>query len=188
MAAYSGQQTTEDLILDLSLASAYPVGIEGQDLFRGAASTQALAYRTEKMKRHELRELEHTMGPLLGLLANDVTHPIAAKSAYGIRTLVLSRACLNSYVENDGIHIMARVFDQLLSNSVDLHAITDTRSIVENLGVLYRELAGFYAPEIVGVGVIRQDRRVVGWGRRLDLGGLRTIKKKNRNNSAGNRA
>ena len=79
---YAGQQTTDDLILDLSLASAFPVGIEGQDLFRGAASTQALAYRTEKMDKHELRELEHTMGPLLGLLANDVHHPIAAKSAY----------------------------------------------------------------------------------------------------------
>ena len=96
---YSGQQSTENLILDLSLASAYPVGIEGQDLFRGAASTQALAYRTEKMEKHELRELEHTMGPLLGLLANDIYHPIAAKSAYGIRTLVPSRACLNSYVD-----------------------------------------------------------------------------------------
>jgi hypothetical protein len=164
MAAYSGQQTTEDLILDLSLASAYPVGIEGQDLFRGAASTQALAYRTEKMKKHELRELEHTMGPLLGLLANDVTHPIAAKSAYGIRTLVLSRACLNSYVENDGINIMARVFDQLLSNSVDLHAITDTRSIVENLAVVYRELARFYASDIVVVGAIRHCVRMINYG------------------------
>lgn len=161
---YKGQQTTDDLILDLSLASAYPVGIEGQDLFRGAASTQALAYRTEKMEKHELRELEHTMGPLLGLLANDIYHPIAAKSAYGIRTLVPSRACLNSYVDNGGIPIMARVFDQLLSSSCDLFTITDTRSIVENLGVVYRELARFYGTDIVNHGAIRHCVRMINYG------------------------
>ena len=161
---YAGQQTTDDLILDLSLASAFPVGIEGQDLFRGAASTQALAYRTEKMNKYELRELEHTMGPLLGLLANDVNHPIAAKAAYGIRTLIPSRACLNRYVENDGVQIMARVFDQLLSNSVDLHTISDTRTIVENLAVVYRELARFYNTAIVTHGAIRHCVRMINYG------------------------
>jgi|MDTB01.1.fsa_nt_gb hypothetical protein len=161
---YAGQQTTDDLILDLSLASAFPVGIEGQDLFRGAASTQALAYRTEKMDKHELRELEHTMGPLLGLLANDVHHPIAAKSAYGIRTLIPSRSCLNRYVENDGIPIMARVFDQLLSNNVDLHTLSDTRTIIENLAVVYRELARFYDVTIVRYGAIRHCVRMINYG------------------------
>ena len=32
--------TTDDLILDLSLASSFPVGVDGQDLFAGTASMQ----------------------------------------------------------------------------------------------------------------------------------------------------
>ena len=78
----------ESLILDLSLASAFPITVSGQNLFKGTASMQALAYRTAKMGKHELKTLEYVMGPLLGLMSTNLHHPIAAKASFGIRTLI----------------------------------------------------------------------------------------------------
>ena len=144
--------TTQDLILDLSLASQFPVGVEGQDLFAGTASMQALAYRTEKMSKSELRELEYTMGPLLGLLTSDMYHPIAAKAAFGIRTLIPSRTCLNRFVECNGFNLIAKVLDTMLTSTVDLHVASNTYTIVENLAVVYRESARFFDNQIVRVG------------------------------------
>jgi hypothetical protein len=156
--------TIDDLILDLSLSSAFPVGVGGTNLFKATASMQALAYRTAKMEKHELKELEYVMGPLLGLLVSDLNHPIAAKSAFAIRTLIASRKCLNRFVECDGIHLLGTVLDQLLVSGVDLNVLCDERTIVENMAIIYREGARYFDKEIVVVGALRHCVRMVTYG------------------------
>jgi len=154
-----------DLILNLSLASAFPVGVENSgNSFIGTASIQALAYRTETMQRHELKEMEFVIGPLLGLLSADLKHPNAAKASHAIRTLIPSRICLNRYVANNGFHIMGKVLDILLVGSVDLHTLSDTRTIVENMAIIYRESARFFSEQIVLVGALRHCVRMLSLG------------------------
>jgi hypothetical protein len=156
--------STADLVLDLSLASSFPIGVEGTNLFRGTASVKALAYRTENMDKHELREFEHTLGPLLGLLVNDIYHPIACKASQAITALIMSRTCLARFVECDGIALMAKVLDQLLSSSVDLYTVSDSRSIVENLAIVYREASQYYENQVVAHGAIRHCVRMINYG------------------------
>ena len=156
--------TLEELILDLSLASAFPIGVGGSNMFKGTASMQALGYRTAQMQKHELKDLEYVMGPLLGLLATDLNHPIAAKAAFGIRTLIPSRMCLNRFVECDGFHIMGKVLDTLLVSSTDLHELSDTRSIVECMAIVYREAARYFDKAIVSVGALRHCVRMLHYG------------------------
>jgi hypothetical protein len=154
----------DSLILELSLASSYPIGVGGQNMFKGTAAMQALAYRTEKMAKHELKQLEYVIGPLLGLMSTDLNHPIASKAAFGIRTLIPSRTCLNRFVECDGFRIMGKVLDQLLVAGNSLHELGPIRTIIESMAIVYRESARFFDKEIVIVGALRHCVRMLNYG------------------------
>ncbi len=155
----------EQLILDLSLASAFPVGVErNKRQLESTASIQTLAYRTENMQKHELKELQFVMGPLLGLLAADLKHPNASKASQAIRALIPSRACLNQFVACNGFMIMGKVLDILLVGATDLTKISPPRTIVESLCTVYREAARFFPDQIVFVGALRHCVRVLSLG------------------------
>ena len=159
------KQKMTDLILELSLTAAYPLNLTGIDEFRGAAATKALAYRTEVMGVKELRELEYTIGPLLGLLSADVHSPLAPPASIGLRNLLGSYVCIVRFVELDGANITGRLMDQLLTGkAMDLHTPSPSRTIVENLSVCYRELARWFPKQIVHAGVIRQCVRMIQYG------------------------
>jgi hypothetical protein len=148
-----------NLILDLSLASTLPIGVHGRDFIRATASANALMCRTKEMQPRELRELEYSIGPLLSMLANDIEDPVAAKCASGIRYLMPSRICMSQLLSQDGLFVIARVLDELLSSNstVDLKCASVGREIVEHLSVCYREIGRFYPWEIVKVGALRHS-------------------------------
>ena len=154
-----------DLILELSLTAALPLNLTGIDEFRGAAATKSLAYRTEHMGPKELRELEYTIGPLLGLLSSDVNSPLAAPASTGLRNLLGSYRCIVRFVELDGAHMTGRLMDQLLSGkAMALKTPSASRTIVENLALCYRELARWYPQQIVRAGCIRHCVRMMQYG------------------------
>lgn len=163
--AEKDKQRLSDLILELSLTAAYPLNLTGIDSFRGAAATKALAYRTERMQPKELRELAYTVGPLLGLLAADVHSPLAPPASIGIRTLLASHVCIVEFVALDGIMVLGKLFDQLLTGgAMDLHTPSPKRTVIENLVICYREIARWYPKPIVVVGAIRHCIRLLLYG------------------------
>ncbi len=149
-------EVINDLILELSLASSNPVGVNGRSYIQASAAASALANRTSIMDKKELRTFEWTIAPLLDLLKLDINNPVAAKAAYGLRTLMPSRICMSRYFELDGLVVMSRILDILLAKKIsELKSPSDCRSVVEHLAVCYREIARFYQWEIVNVGAIR---------------------------------
>lgn len=165
MMAGGGTATLNDLVLELSLTAAFPLNLRGIDEFRGAAATKALSYRTEAMGPKELRELEYTLGPLLGLLSSNLSSPMAPPAAIGIRTLLGSHVCIVRFHELEGIPITGRLMDQLLSGkAMDLTTPSPTRTIVENLAICYRELSKWYPDDVVNAGAIRHCVRMIDYG------------------------
>ncbi len=145
-----------DLVLELSLAAALPMGIEGRNKIQASAAASALASRTECMDKAELRTYGWTIPPLLALLVQDVESPIAAKASKGLMTLMYSRICMASFIESDGLTTISRVLSILLAkHSSQLHIISDCRSVVEHLAICYREIARFYQWKLVNAGGIR---------------------------------
>ena len=53
--------------------------------------------------KRDLRELEIAIGLLLALLVSDIDNLVAAKAAFGIRSLVSSRVCMNAFINLDGL-------------------------------------------------------------------------------------
>ncbi len=152
----SSVEVINDLILELSLASSNPIGVNGRSYIQASAAASALGNRTAMMDKKELRTFEWTILPLLDLLKLDINNPVAAKAAYGLRTLMPSRICMTRYMELDGLGIMARILDILLAKKIaELKTQSSFRSVVEHLAVCYREIARFYQWEIVNVGGIR---------------------------------
>lgn len=145
-----------DLVLELSLAAALPMGIEGRSKIQASAAANALASRTECMDKTELRNYSWTISPLLALLVQDVESPVAAKSSKGLMTLMYSRVCMAAFIEADGLTTISRVMSILLAKHAShLHDISDHRSVVEHLAICYREIARFYQWKIVNAGGIR---------------------------------
>lgn len=149
-----------DIILDLSLASCLPAGERGGDYIHAAAAANALACRCEEMSTRELRELEYTVIPLLNLLKRDMynPNPITCKAAaYGLRSLMRSRLCMSRLLDEDGLDIIARIFDIFLGpNKINLYTVTSNqRTVVVHLSVMYRELARFYPLKLVKIGALR---------------------------------
>eukprot|EP01038_Epipyxis_sp_PR26KG_P005304 gene5304-7367_t len=145
------------LILDLSLASSLPISADlNRNYIQAAAAASALGYRTNQMNKKELMSFEYTILPLLTLLKADIEDPIAAKSAYGIRVLLTSTECMNSFLQHDGLATISRILDILLiKKSSELKQHCNTRTIVEHLANCYREIGQFHKWEIVRVGAIR---------------------------------
>ena len=149
-------EVINDLVLDLSLASALPVGADGRNFIRATAAAGSLAARTSVMDKKDLRSFEWTILPLLTLLKADVDHPVATKAAYGIRTLMPSRICMSKFLECEGLPTMGKVLDILLTKkSSEMRSKCEARNVVEHLAICYREIARFYPWEIVMAGGIR---------------------------------
>jgi hypothetical protein len=149
-------EVINNLLLDLSLVSALPVGLEGRDFIKATSSTSALVSRTLHMKPHELKDLCYTLGPLLTLLITDLNNPVAEKAAYGIRTLMPSRVCMNAFLEMDGLNVVSRVFDAHLgANPIDLAIPSIERNTIEHLSCVYRDIGRFYPWRITQAGGVR---------------------------------
>lgn len=145
-----------DLILDLSLASQFPVGVDGVNFIRAAASSNALVCRTQVMQPKELRELEYAIGPLLAMVVSDIDNPVAAKAAYGIRSLMPSRVCMNQFLDQGGLIIISRILDTLLGrDKIDMKTPSLHREIVEHLSACYREMGRFFPWPLVKSGALR---------------------------------
>jgi len=83
MSSSVSQKVIDDLILDLSLASSLPIGLDGRNFTHAASAANTFAYYTSKMRPKELKQLEYAIGPLLILIQADIDNPVAAKAALG---------------------------------------------------------------------------------------------------------
>ena len=144
-------------MLDLSLASALPMAREGRNKIRMTASVSAIGCISQDLSPKELRSLEYAIGPLLSLMASDIEEPLAAKAASTLRTLMASRVCMKQLITCNGLIIIGKIFDTLLSvtRALDLIIESVSSSVLEHLAAVYKMVSLFYPWEIVRVGAIR---------------------------------
>eukprot|EP01036_Dinobryon_divergens_P049269 gene49269-66027_t len=81
----------DNLVLDLSLASAFPIGAEGRNYVRATGCANALSCNANIMETRQLKHLDQSVGPLLILLIADIDEPVSAKAALALRSLMPSR-------------------------------------------------------------------------------------------------
>jgi hypothetical protein len=149
-------EVINDLVLELSLASALPVGLHGRNLRLAASAANSFAYHAERMSAKELKHLEYAIGPLLSLLYVDIDNPVSSKAALGLKILMASRVCILRFMELDGLLIISKIFDILMGyDMIDFNVPSIHRSIVEHCSICYREVARFYPWKIVDVGALR---------------------------------
>ena len=128
-----------DLILELSLASALPVGLYGRNLTYAASAANTFAYYTQNLPAKQLKKLEYAIGPLLILLHADIDNPVSSKAALGLKILMSSRVCLLRFIELNGLLVVSKIFDALMGfNMIDLKEPSIHRSIIEHCSVCYR--------------------------------------------------
>ncbi len=145
-----------DLLLDLSLVTALPVGLDGRNYSLATASANALVCRTKNMTSGQLRELEYTVGPLITLMMSDIDNPVSLKAGFGLATLMPSRVCMAKFIELDGLTVVGKLLDLFLGSSmIDLQNKNPKKELTEHLFVIYREIARWYPHKLVPVGVIR---------------------------------
>ena len=139
------QELIDDLVLELSLASALPIGLNGRNYILATSAANSLAYHTSNMPKKELKKLEYAVGPLLILLAMNIDDPVSGKAALGLRSLMPSRVCISRFIELDGLLVAANIFNTLMGfNMVDMKTASNHRTLVEHLAVCYREISRFY--------------------------------------------
>ena len=149
------EKTIDDLVLDISLVSSYPVGVNGRNYIIGVSAANQLAVKTAELEKKELRELEYTIGPLLTILVTDLDNPLAAKAAFGIRSLIPSQICMSMFFSEQGLEKCEKIFDSLLGNDMlGIHSYFH-RQVILNLAICYREIARFYPLRLVDVGALR---------------------------------
>lgn len=145
-----------ELVLELSLASSLPIPSKGRSYIRAAAAAFSLANRVSTFPKKDLGAFEYTIPPLLTLLKSDIENPIASKAALGLRTLIISVVCMDRFLADDGLNIIARVLDILLvKRATELNKPTEVRGVVENLAICYREIVRFHQWKVVRAGAIR---------------------------------
>jgi len=150
------QHVIDNLVLELSLASALPISLYGRNYIQATSAANTLAYHTSTMKKKELRKLEYAVGPLLILLSMNIDDPVSAKAALGLRSLMPSRVCMSKFLELEGLVIVSNIFNALMGfNMVDMKSPSVHRSIIENCAVCYREIARFYPWKIVNINGLR---------------------------------
>jgi len=147
----------DDLMLDLSLASALPMASEGRNKIRVVASVNAIASISKDLAPRELRALEYAIGPLLVLMTADIDEPLAVKAAFAISSLMASRVCMKRLLESGGLVIIGKIFDNFLSvdRNLDLKVTSISRSILDHLSAVYKAVGLYFPWEIVRVGAIR---------------------------------
>jgi hypothetical protein len=109
-ASMSTDEVLNDLILEISLAAALPMGVRGSNFILAASASNALANRASELKPSELKRLEHSVESLLALMRNQGgTNPVVVKAALSLRTLLVSRVNLLRFLELDGMHTLGQV-------------------------------------------------------------------------------
>lgn len=165
LASRTDEQIISDLILDLSLVTAAPIGAGKRDLIRATAAANSMARITSEMDIKDLRTFEWTVEPLVRLLLVDIEDPLAAKVALALKSLMSSRICMSRLIDSGGLGDVAKVLDILLSKKTnELKSLNTTHAIVENLGVCYREIARFHAWKLVEVGGLRHCVAMLRYG------------------------
>lgn len=155
----------DDLLLELSLAAAMPIGTAGRDYIKATSAANSFANHTKTMNPGQLREMKHGVGPLLTLLVADVDDPVAGKAALGLRSLMSSRACILQFIELDGLMVISKIFQQLMNGKkIDLETPSTHRTIVEHCSACYREIARYYPWKVVRVGALRQCVTIIKYG------------------------
>jgi hypothetical protein len=150
------EETINRIVLDLSLATALPISVDGRSFISAAAAASALGSITSTMKKNEIRKFAFTIEPLLTLLKIDIDNPVAAKAAFGLKNLMASKDCINELLSKDGLNDVSRILDiVLVKKSSELKTHSEFRSVVENLAVCYREISVHYPWEVVKAGALR---------------------------------
>lgn len=164
-ASRSDDEVINDLILELSLVTAMPINAGGRNLVRASAAATALGNITSKLDIKELRKFEWTVEPLVRLLLVDIDDPLAAKTAYAIRTLMSSRVCMTKLIDTGGLADLAKVLDIMCSKrTTEMKGLTIVHSLVENLAICYREIARFHNWKLVEVGGLRHCVALLRYG------------------------
>jgi len=153
------QEQIDDIILELSLASALPINIHGRNLVKAAAAANILADYTSKLPPKELKHFEFAVGPLLVLFSTDLDNPVSAKAALGLETLLPSRICLKRFLELKGDDMVSNILNKLMGNTmVDLSETSEAgvrKTLVVHCMAMYRIIAGVYPWKIVNNGGLR---------------------------------
>ena len=155
----------KDIILELSLASALPLNIHGRNFIRAAAAANILSHHTQTLPATELKKFSFAVGPLLTLLSMDIDNPVAAKAAYGLRSLLNSRVNLGRFLDLDGLDVIANILNTLMGRKmIDLKVESTHRTIVDHALTIYREVAFVYPWKVVNVGALRHLVLVLEFG------------------------
>lgn len=151
------EEIISNLVLELSLVTALPVGAGGRNFIRATAAANSMAYRTEAMNKKDLRNFEWTVQPLLNILLVDIEDPMAAKAAYALRTLMNSRVCMSRLLESNGLSDLAKVLDIIISRKTSELKQKDStmKQLADHISAMYRDIAVHYRKEIVDVGGLR---------------------------------
>ena len=162
-------KTFNELILDVSIASALPVRpiVDHETHFdiQAVSSTNHLADRASVLPKRERRELSYTIGPLLTLMTNDIDNPVSLKAILCVLILMESRICMTEFMNLDGLVILGKMLDTLIiGRRVDLKSASIHRDMVFNLCHIYRQVGVFYPWPIVRVGAIRHAVAVLRFG------------------------
>lgn len=97
----------DDLILELSLATSLPIPMQGRNYIHATSAANSFSRHSENLDKTSLKQLIHSIKPLLTLLWNDIDLPVASKAAQSLRSLMPSRTCMIEFIDLDGknIHI-----------------------------------------------------------------------------------
>lgn len=165
MANRTDDEVVNDLILELSLVTSMPINAGGRNLVRASAAATALGNITGQLDVKELRKFEWTVEPLVRLLLVDIDDPLAAKTAFALRTLMNSRMCMTKLIDSGGLSDVAKVLDIMCSKrTTELKGLTVAHSLVENLAICYREIARFHNWKLVEAGGLRHCVALLRYG------------------------
>lgn len=146
-----------NLMLELNLASSLPMAGGKKNKMHVVASVNAIGCILKELNPRELRSLEYAVGPLLTLMTADIGEPLAVKSAFALKALMASRVCLKQLIDSEGLHIIGKIFDTLLSveRGLDLKVQSISGDLLEHLTAIYKIVSLQFPWEIVRIGAIR---------------------------------
>lgn len=155
----------DDLILELSLASALPIAFQGRNFLDATSAANAFGNHAKSMRPDQLKDLTNGVGPLLNLLYNNIDNPVASKCAYSIRNLLQSRTCMKEFLDLEGLIVISKIFQTFLNGKkIDLITQSNMRTIIEHCAGCYREVARFYPHQVVKAGALRHVIVILKYG------------------------
>jgi hypothetical protein len=148
-------EAISDIVLGIHLASALPTGLDGHNDMLASASVCSLLSRTKYMKPKLLRNFEYSIKPLLMLLSKDLDSPLTIKTAACLRSLMFSRICMADFLKNDGLLIIAQIFDTIFKDTDNLTLSSMQHELLQHLAACYRDIGRIFPWNIVKVGALR---------------------------------